>query len=75
VLHSEDIDVTVPDKTVKDRVYRLPSTDELKIFKKNYLVKMSEISLSVRVIEKKRADNSQLAAVIYTVLKTIVLGL
>jgi hypothetical protein len=49
--------VTVLDKTVKDRIYRLLLTDELRIFKKNYLVEMLEILLSVRVIKKKRADN------------------
>jgi hypothetical protein len=75
VLHSGDIDVTVLDKTVKDRVYRLPLIDKLKIFKKDYLVKMPEIPLSVRVIEKKRTDNSQLTVAIYVVLKIIALGL
>jgi hypothetical protein len=57
VLYSSNINVTVLDKTVKDRVYRLLFTDELRIFKKDYLVKMLEVLLSVRVIEKKRADN------------------
>jgi hypothetical protein len=47
VLYSGDINVTIPDKTVKDRVYRLSLTNKLKIFKKNYLVKILEISLSV----------------------------
>jgi hypothetical protein len=75
VLYSGDIDITIPDKTVKDRVYRLLLIDELKIFKKNYLIEMLEISLSVRVIKKKRADNSQLITVICVALKTIASGL
>jgi hypothetical protein len=75
VLHSGNINVTVPDKTAKDRAYRLLLTDELRIFKKDYLVKMLEILLSVRVIKKKGADNLQLIAVIYTASKTMTLEL
>jgi hypothetical protein len=57
VLYSSNINITVLDKTVKNRVYRLLLTDKLRIFKKDYLVEMLEILLSVRVIEKKEADN------------------
>ena len=49
VLHSGDVDVTVPDETAKDRAYGLPSTDELKIFKKDYLVEVPGVPLNVRV--------------------------
>jgi hypothetical protein len=75
VLYSRDINISVPDKTVKNRAYRLLLTDKLKIFKKNYLVKMLEVPLNVRVIEKKRANNSQLIITIYAALKIIALGL
>jgi hypothetical protein len=75
VLYSEDINVSVLDKTVKNRVYRLSLIDKLKIFKKNYLVEVLEVSLSVRVVEKKRTDNSQLIAVICAAFKTITSGL
>jgi hypothetical protein len=57
VLYSGNINVTVPDKTAKDRVYRLLLTDELRIFKKDYLVEVPEVLLSVRIAEKKEADN------------------
>jgi hypothetical protein len=57
VLYSGNINVTVLDKTVKNRAYRLLLTDELRIFKKDYLVEMPGVLLSVRVIGKKRADN------------------
>jgi hypothetical protein len=57
VLYSSNINITVLDKTVKNCVYKLLLTDKLRIFKKNYLVKVLEILLSVQVIEKKRADN------------------
>jgi hypothetical protein len=63
------------DKTVKNRAYRLLLTDKLRIFKKNYLVEMLEILLSIQVIEKKRADNLQFIVVIYAVLKIIILEL
>jgi hypothetical protein len=75
VLYSSNINITVLDKTVKDCVYRLLLTDELRIFKKDYLVEMLGILLSVQVIEKKRADNLQLTAVIYTASKIIILEL
>jgi hypothetical protein len=57
VLYSSNINITVLDKTVKNCVYKLLLTDKLRIFKKNYLVEVLEILLSVQVIEKKRADN------------------
>jgi hypothetical protein len=47
VLYSSDINITVLDKTVKNRVYRLLLTDELRIFKKDYLVKILGILLSI----------------------------
>jgi hypothetical protein len=75
VLYSSNINVTVLDKTVKDRVYRLLLTDELRIFKKDYLVEVLGILLSVRVIEKKRADNLQLTVVICIASKTMILEL
>jgi hypothetical protein len=57
VLHSSNINMTVLDKTVKNCVYRLLLIDKLRIFKKDYLVEVLEILLSVRVIEKKEANN------------------
>jgi hypothetical protein len=57
VLYSSNINITILDKTIKNRVYRLLLTDKLRIFKKNYLVEILGILLNVRVIEKKRADN------------------
>jgi hypothetical protein len=75
VLYSGNINITVLDKTVKNCIYRLLLTNELKIFKKDYLVEVLKILLSVRVIEKKRADNLQLTVVICIVSKIIILGL
>jgi hypothetical protein len=64
VLHSGDIDVTVPDEAARDRAQGLPSTGELKIFKRDYLVEVPSVPLSVRVACEKGADNSHLAAMI-----------
>lgn len=74
MLYSGDIDMTVADETAKDRAYRLPLTDELRIFK-DYLVEVLEVPLSVRVVGKKGADNLQLAAAICAASKTIASGL
>jgi hypothetical protein len=47
VLYSSNINITILDKAVKNCVYRLLLTDELRIFKKNYLVKVLEVLLSI----------------------------
>lgn len=47
ILQSGDIDVTVPDEAAKDRAQGLPSTEELKIFKRDYLVEVPSVPLSV----------------------------
>jgi hypothetical protein len=57
VLYSGDINVTVLDETAKNHAYKLLLINKLRIFKKDYLVEVLEILLSVQVIEKKRADN------------------
>jgi hypothetical protein len=57
MLHNSNINMTVLDKTVKNCIYKLLLTDKLRIFKKDYLVEVLEVLLSMQVIEKKRADN------------------
>jgi hypothetical protein len=47
MLYSGNINMTVLDKTVKDCIYRLLLTDELRIFIKNYLIEILEILLSI----------------------------
>lgn len=64
VLHSGDIDVTVPDEATKDRAQGLPSTEELKIFKKDYLVEVIGVPLSTQVACEKGAENAHLAKTI-----------
>jgi hypothetical protein len=75
VLHSGDIDIIMLDKAFKDRAHRLPLTEKLKIYKKNYLIKVSDISLSVRVVYEKRADNIYLTTAICEALRTVSSGL
>lgn len=79
VLRSGDIDITVPDEATKDRAYSLPSTEELKIYKKDYLVEAIGVPLSVRVACEKGGinaqKNAQLAAAICTASKSIAPGL
>jgi hypothetical protein len=50
----------MPDKAFKDRTYGLLLTEALKIYKKDYLIEISSILLSVRVICEKRANNTYL---------------
>ncbi len=60
VLRSGDIDVVMPDEASKDRAHGLPSTEELKILKKDYLVEVPGVWLSVRVVGERGADNTRL---------------
>jgi hypothetical protein len=47
MLYNSNINITILDKTVKNRVYRLLLTDKLRIFKKDYLVEILEVLLSI----------------------------
>jgi hypothetical protein len=64
VLHSGDINVIISDKAFKDKAHGLPLTEELKIYKKDYLIEVPDIPLSVRVVCEKRADNTHLITAI-----------
>jgi hypothetical protein len=75
VLHSGDIDVTVPDEATKDRAHGLPSTEELRIFKKDYLIEVPGVPLSLQVACGRNADNSHLAARICEASRSIAPGL
>jgi len=65
VLYSGDIDIIILNKAFKDRARGLLLTKKLKIFKKDYLIEISNILLSVRVACEKEADNTHLATAIY----------
>jgi uncharacterized protein YeeX (DUF496 family) len=61
----------MPDKAFKDKAYRLLLTEELKIYKKDYLIKVSGILFSVRVAYEKRADNIYLVTAICEASRTV----
>jgi hypothetical protein len=65
VLYSGDIDVIIPDEAFKDRAHGLLLTEELKIYKKNYLIEVPRVLLSVYVACEKGADNTYLVTAIY----------
>jgi hypothetical protein len=65
VLQSGDIDVIIPDKASKNKAYGLLLTEELKIYKKDYLIKVPSIPLSVYIVCEKEADNTHLVTAIY----------
>jgi hypothetical protein len=64
MLYSGDIDIIISDKAFKDRAYGLPLTEKLKIYKKDYFIKIPDVPLSVRVVYEKKADNTHLATAI-----------
>jgi hypothetical protein len=64
VLHSGDIDVTLPDEASKDRAQTLPSTQSLQVHRRDYLVSIDGVPLSTRVASGKHEDNTQLAEAI-----------
>jgi hypothetical protein len=64
VLYSDDIDIIIPDKAFKNRAYGLSLTKKLKIYKKDYFIKIPSVLLSVRVACEKKADNTYLITAI-----------
>ena len=75
VLHSGDIDVTVPNESAKDRAQGLLSTADLKILRKDYLVEVPGVPLSVPVAYKKGVDNARLTNNICEVSHPMTLGI
>jgi hypothetical protein len=71
VLYSGDIDVIILNKAFKNRAYGLLLTEELKIYKKDYLIKIFNILFSVYVVYKKGANNTYLVTAIYEVSRII----
>lgn len=61
VLKSGDIDVTVPDEATKEKAQGLPSTKDLKMFRRDYLIEVPGVALSINVATGKNADDSLLA--------------
>ena len=74
-LQSGDVDVTVPSEMAKDRAYTTAPTEELKVYRQDYLVEIPGVPLSVRVASGKAADNAHLARNICEASKSIAPGL
>jgi len=75
VLYSSDIDETLPDEVIKNRTQGLLLIESLKIFKRDYLVKILGVLFSVRVACEKGADNSYLVTAICEASRAIILKL
>jgi hypothetical protein len=75
VLHSGDIDIIISDKAFKDRAHGLPLTEKLKIYKKDYLIKVPSVLLNVRVACEKGADNIYLITAICEASRIVFSGL
>jgi hypothetical protein len=65
VFYSGDIDIIILNKASKNKTHGLLLTEELKIYKKNYLIKISSILLSMYVVYEKEANNTYLIIAIY----------
>ena len=75
ILQSGDINVIVLTKAVKERAQSLILSNELKVYRYNYLIELLGVLLATRVIYSKQADNGGLATNIYEALKQLSLGL
>jgi hypothetical protein len=75
VFYSGDIDIIISDKASKDKAHGLLLTEELKIYKKDYLIKVPDIPLSMRVVCEKKADNTHLVTAICEASRIVFLGL
>jgi hypothetical protein len=60
-----------PDEASKNKAHELSLTEELKIYKKDYLIEVSSVPLSVHVAYEKRADNTHLATAICEASRTV----
>ena len=58
MLHSNNIDVFLLMKTARNRAQALFLIKDFKIFKRNYLIEISEVSLTMSVTERKTAENT-----------------
>ena len=74
-LRSGDIKVTVLDEAFKDRAHGLSSTANLKILRKDYLIKVPGVPLYTQIIRGKNADNVNLAKTICTGSRGLTLSL
>jgi hypothetical protein len=64
VLYSGDIDIIILDEAFKDRAHGLLLIEELKIYKKDYLIEVPSILLNVYVVYEKGANNTYLVTAI-----------
>ena len=75
MLRSGDIDMTLPDKTTRDRAQALPSSERITIYRREYLVEVPFVPLSVYIVGAKQADNTELAGKICEASKSLSLGI
>ena len=56
-LYSGDVDVTLPSKAVKNRAHAAALIERVKVYKKDYYIKVLGVPLSTQVTYKKGATN------------------
>ena len=67
--------MTVLNEAFKDRAHGLSSTVNLKILRRDYLIKIPGVPLYTQIIKSKNADNVNLAEAICTGLRGLTSGL
>jgi hypothetical protein len=75
VLRSGDIDIAVPDEAIRDRAQGIPPTQDLKIHRKDFLVEVPGVPMSIPVAEGRQASNETLANRIREASKSLSPGL
>jgi hypothetical protein len=71
VLYSGDIDIIILNEAFKDKAHGLLLIEEFKIYKKDYLIEILSILLSVHVVCEKGADNTYLITAICEVSRIV----
>jgi hypothetical protein len=71
VFYSGDIDVIILNEAFKNKAYKLLLTEEPKIYKKDYFIKISGVLFSVYVVYEKGVNNTYLITTICEVLRII----
>ena len=75
VLRSGDIDMIISNKATKDKAQGLSLKESRKIYKKDYLVEVPGVPLTVRIAGEKGGDNTSLAIAICESSRSVTPGL
>ena len=75
MLRSRDIDILLLSENIKNNASKILSTATIKILKRDYLIKVLEIPLHLKIIREKYINNNHLIDKIYSSSKRLILEL